>query len=58
MSTKVQSTLPQRKQWRALQLFNSQKTKDLGKGDVIKPGKGLDNIKNFTRVNKSDPIKG
>ncbi len=57
MSTKVQSTLPQRKQWRALQLFNSQKTKALGKGDIHKVGKGIDNIKPFHRINKSDPVR-
>ncbi len=57
MATNVQSTLPQRKQWRALQMFNSQKTKTLGKPDVIVAGKGLDNVKPFHRINKSDPVK-
>jgi len=53
----VQSTRAQRKQWQNLMTFNTKKNKkELGKGETYVAGKGLDNIANFTRINKSAPV--
>jgi len=54
----VQSTNKQRTQWRNLQNFNAAKNNSqLGKAEIINTSNEIKDSANFTRINKSSPVK-